>query len=75
LWPVPILRWAILGIDMVMLAATPIDGSHYVVDVAAGIAIAAACLFAARAIAHRASRPGLTVAAPAAQVPRLVAGE
>jgi hypothetical protein len=75
LWPVPILRWAILGIDMVMLAATPIDGSHYVVDVAAGIAIAAACLFAARAIAHRASRPGLTAAAPAAQVPRLVAGE
>lgn len=53
-WPVPRLRWAILVLNMTMLAATPIDGSHYFVDVIAGVVIALLCLFAAQAIAARA---------------------
>jgi hypothetical protein len=55
LWPVPVLRWVFLALNMVMLIATPIDGSHYFVDVLAGVAVAALCLIAARAIAARAA--------------------
>ena len=54
LWPIARLRWIIIGFNAVMLAATPIDGSHYFIDVWAGIALAVACLLAARAIAARA---------------------
>jgi hypothetical protein len=43
LWRVPVLRWIVLGLNIVMLAATPLYGSHYLVDVLAGIAIAVAC--------------------------------
>jgi PAP2 superfamily len=54
LWPVPVLRWAFLALNVAMLIATPIDGSHYFIDVIAGVVLAALCLFAARAIAARA---------------------
>jgi hypothetical protein len=47
-WPVPKVRWYGFAINAVMLMATPVDGSHYIVDVLAGIAIAALCLLAAR---------------------------
>ena len=73
LWPVPILRWVFLGLNLLMLAATPIDGSHYFVDVAAGIAVAVLCLLGARAIARRIETAH--IASPAAVVPGLVAGE
>ncbi len=65
LWPIPVLRWVILGLNTAMLAATPIDGSHYFIDVFAGIAIAIPALAAARAIAARAGsiRAPATVAA------------
>jgi PAP2 superfamily len=51
LWPIARLRWVILGVNTVMLAATPIDGSHYFIDVIAGVAVAAAALGAANALA------------------------
>jgi membrane-associated phospholipid phosphatase len=43
-----------------MLIATLIDGSHYLIDVLAGIAVALFCLIAAQAIAARAAadKPG-----------------
>jgi membrane-associated phospholipid phosphatase len=53
LWPIPVLRWPVLGVNALMLAATPIDGSHYFIDVVAGIVLALACLTAARAMARR----------------------
>ena len=53
LWPVAILRWVVLALNTVMLIATPIDGSHYFIDVFAGIALAVLCLIAARAVATR----------------------
>ena len=69
-WPVPIARWLGAGVNTLMLAATPIDGSHYFVDVFAGIAIAILCLVGARMLVDRmiaiptvAARPGLTPAA------------
>jgi membrane-associated phospholipid phosphatase len=47
-WPVPIARWISVGVNLLMLVATPIDGSHYVVDVLAGVLIAIVCVLAAR---------------------------
>ena len=36
-----------------MLVATPVDGSHYLIDVIAGVVIAALSLLAAHAIAAK----------------------
>jgi len=55
LWPVPVARWLGAAVNASMLAATPIDGSHYFVDVFAGIAIAILCLAAARKLVGRVS--------------------
>jgi membrane-associated phospholipid phosphatase len=52
-WPVPIARWVSAAVNSLMLAATPIDGSHYLVDVLAGVAIAFLCLLAARKFVSR----------------------
>jgi membrane-associated phospholipid phosphatase len=57
LWPVRSLRWPIVALNIVMLAATPIDGSHYFIDVLVGIGIAALCFLAANRIAAQASQP------------------
>lgn len=43
-WPVPILRWAGLTINLLMLASTPIDGAHYFIDIFAGIALGGVAL-------------------------------
>jgi hypothetical protein len=53
-WPVPVARWIGVVLDTLMLIATPIEGSHYFVDVFAGIAIAVTSLVVARAIVQRA---------------------
>lgn len=50
-WPVPMARWIAAVVNSFMLLATPIDGSHYFVDVLAGIAIAIFSVLAARALA------------------------
>lgn len=49
------LRWPFIVLNLTMIAATPIDGGHYFVDVLAGLVIA----FAAHAVASRiiATRP------------------
>jgi membrane-associated phospholipid phosphatase len=54
LWPVRKLRWIAILLNVVMIAATPIDGGHYFSDVIAGIAIAALCWMAV----NRAFVPG-----------------
>jgi membrane-associated phospholipid phosphatase len=46
LWRVRKLRWIALTLNGLLLLATPVYGSHYMVDVAAGILVAAACWFA-----------------------------
>lgn len=60
-WPVPIARWVAILINCFMIVATPIDGSHYFVDVLAGIAIAGLCVAAARAGARRLVPPPATI--------------
>ena len=52
-WPVPIARWIAVAINSLTIMATPIDGSHYFIDVLAGIAIAILCFAAARALVMR----------------------
>ncbi|MGH6664628.1 MAG: phosphatase PAP2 family protein [Pseudolabrys sp.] len=61
-WPVRVARWIGLVLNVLMLVATPIDGSHYLVDVLAGIAIAWVSLVAARRLAERTQRPSLAAA-------------
>jgi PAP2 superfamily len=56
-WPVPIARWLGASINFLMLAATPFDGSHYFVDVLAGIGIAVLCVAAARMLVMRLALP------------------
>jgi membrane-associated phospholipid phosphatase len=62
LWRVRGLRWVALLLNVLMLAATPLCGSHYVIDVIAGSAVAALCWIAAmRIVAKRtASLPHAT---------------
>jgi hypothetical protein len=49
-WPNRWLWWLIIPTNFVMLAATPIEGSHYIVDVIAGIAIAGLSVAASLAL-------------------------
>ena len=50
-WPVPVARWIAAVVNSFMLLATPIDGSHYFIDVLAGIGIAIFSVLTARALA------------------------
>jgi hypothetical protein len=65
-WRTPVLKWAVLALNIAMLLATPIHGSHYFVDVFAGAAVAvitiAATLWAFGRIAQMA--PGALPAKP-----------
>lgn len=63
-WSVPWLRPVGVALNLAMIAATPIDGGHYFVDVLAGILIAAASLAAAEAIAAP-RRASARIAGPA----------
>jgi hypothetical protein len=41
LWPVKHVRWIALALNGLLIAATPVEGSHYFTDVLAGLAVAA----------------------------------
>ncbi len=56
LWRVAWVRWIALGLNSLLLMATPAYGSHYVVDVITGILVAAVCWIAVARILHAASR-------------------
>jgi uncharacterized membrane protein len=72
LWSVRWLRPLVVVVNGAMLAATPINGGHYLVDVIAGIAIAVAAIVAARRIGQKlASRDNSLV--PAVAMPQPVA--
>jgi hypothetical protein len=53
LWPVKLLRPAAILANGLMLAATPVIGGHYFVDVLAGIAVAAVSIVIAGRICRR----------------------
>jgi hypothetical protein len=52
LWPVPVMRWISLGFNLAMIATTPVDGSHYFVDVLAGAVLAIAAVTVCVAISR-----------------------
>ena len=60
LWRVSWARWPVLALDAAMIAATPVFGGHYMVDVLAGAGVALAAIAAARIPAGppRRVRPG-----------------
>ncbi len=53
LWPVRLLRWPSLALNLTMIAATPIDGGHYFVDLICGTLIAVLAFAAAHALCRR----------------------
>jgi PAP2 superfamily len=56
LWRVPGVRWIAVGLNILLVLATPAYGSHYVVDVVVGILIAAACWIAVARVLERAAQ-------------------
>lgn len=46
-WSIAWLRWPVLALNVLVLVATPIQGGHHLVDVAAGGVVTAFALFAA----------------------------
>ena len=56
LWRTQYIRWVSLLLNFLLIAATPIVGSHYFVDVIAGIFLAIACLRAVELLAAVATR-------------------
>ncbi|GAA3841236.1 phosphatase PAP2 family protein [[Pseudomonas] carboxydohydrogena] len=72
LWRVRGLRWISLAINMMMIMATPFAGSHYVVDVIAGIAIAFACWLIAHRIVRNDLANDMTRLPPVADSPSIV---
>jgi PAP2 superfamily len=55
LWRVKGVRWFALGLNILLVLATPAYGSHYVIDVIAGILTAAACWVAVARLLDAAS--------------------
>lgn len=72
LWRVSRIRWVALALNSLLLIATPVYGSHYVVDVVAGIVVAAACWIATARILDAASEPHPVPVAVMGDTPSIV---
>lgn len=48
-WPVPRLRWVIVPMNVAMLLATPVEGTHYLTDMIAGALVAGAAILLVQA--------------------------
>lgn len=71
LWSVPYVRWASLALNGTMIVATPVQGSHYFIDVIAGGVVAILSVAAASGAAARLGRRGdPLVPAPAFEAAR-----
>ncbi len=57
-WPEPRLRWPVLAVNAAMLLATPVEGTHYLVDMLAGAGVAGIALLIVRALHLRLRRSG-----------------
>lgn len=49
-WPIRQLRWPLAVLNVAMLLATPVEGTHYLTDMIAGAAVAAVALLAITAL-------------------------
>ena len=68
LWPVRRIGGIAAALNLLMIAATPVIGAHYIVDVAGGIAVAAASIWAAKAYLEWMSRAASDAAKGASPV-------
>ena len=62
LWRVPRVRWGALLFSAIMIAGTPVEGSHYFADILGGALIAAAVYGAVLQVSRRAAAPRLALA-------------
>ena len=59
-WPMPRLRWPVLGVNVAMLLSTPVEGTHYLADMLTGGLVAATAWWTvARLTAPRAATRSL----------------
>ncbi|MBH5401886.1 phosphatase PAP2 family protein [Bradyrhizobium sp. CNPSo 4010] len=65
LWPVRGIGGIAAALNMLMIAATPAIGAHYLIDVAGGIALAAASIWVTKFWVERLGRAAAASAAPA----------
>ena len=49
-WPLKALRWVIVPVNLAMLAATPVEGAHYLVDMLVGVLVALIAVAIARQV-------------------------
>ena len=59
-WSTPRLRWPLVILNTVVLFSTPIQGGHHLIDVLAGIAVAAVSVAAAYWLAQRLAHANLS---------------
>jgi membrane-associated phospholipid phosphatase len=61
-WPVRLVRWPLLVLDVLMVASTPIEGTHYFVDVIGGVVVSTlsvrAAVWTRQAIRRRCAEGG-----------------
>jgi membrane-associated phospholipid phosphatase len=64
LWPVRGIGGIAAALNLLMIAATPVIGAHYLIDVAGGIAVAAASIWVTKFYVQRLGRASVVSAAP-----------
>ena len=66
LWHVRYVRWFALALNLALIAATPMTGAHYFIDIAGGLFVALGTIVAAVWLGRPARGPHLAVSAHAA---------
>jgi PAP2 superfamily len=72
LWRITMVKWMAIVLNGLMLVATPAYGSHYFVDVLAGVMVAAACWIAAARFFGTASAAPIDLPATLQDAPSIV---
>jgi hypothetical protein len=69
LWTVSFVRWVALALNIALIAATPITGTHYFIDLGGGAVVALLAVAAARWLGRRAASAPRSAMAEAPGVP------
>jgi membrane-associated phospholipid phosphatase len=69
LWPIRAVRWFMIPLNALMMASIPIEGSHYLVDMLSGGAVALAAHGFARWLTARHAAPFVRVDEPRQATP------
>jgi PAP2 superfamily len=63
-WPLVRLRWTLVPLNLAMLAATPVEGTHYLIDMILGALVAIAAIAAVRWFIDGVAAPDLALSVP-----------